>query len=139
VIGPRTYVTSSTFIRIVQQYIYLKLNPAQNINTLAVSAKENLSETRESQGMDTQYFTKIILNDFANYCRAGVQLQKDFSPVLGKYEIIECILTDQNGNTINNSDCEYDMVVQITETTNVPTDDSSLLGPTSDLTVYQNK
>ena len=139
VIGPRTYVTSSTFIRIVQQYIYLKLNPAQNINTLAVSAKENLSETRESQGMDTQYFTKIILNDFANYCRAGVQLQKDFSPVLGKYEIIECILTDQNGNTIDNLDCEYDMVVQITETTNVPTDDSSLLGPTSDLTVYQNK
>jgi len=139
VIGPRTYVTSSTFIRIVQQYIYLKLNPAQNINTLAVSAKENLSETRESQGMDTQYFTKIILNDFANFCRAGVQLQKDFSPVLGKYEIIECILTDQNGNTINNNDCDYDMVIQITETTNTPTEDSSLLGPTSDLTVYQNK
>ena len=139
VIGPRTYVTSSTFIRIVQQYIYLKLNPAQNINTLAVSAKENLSETRESQGMDTQYFTKIILNDFANFCRAGVQLQKDFSPVLGKYEIIECILTDQNGNTINNTDCDYDMVIQITEVTNAPTADSSLLGPTSDLTVYQNK
>jgi hypothetical protein len=139
VIGPRTYVTSSTFIRIVQQYIYLKLNPAQNINTLAVSAKENLSETRESQGMDTQYFTKIILNDFASFCRAGVQLQKDFSPVLGKYEIIECILADQNGNTINNTDCDYDMVVQITEVTNAPTADSSLLGPTSDLTVYQNK
>jgi len=139
VIGPRTLVTSATFIRIVQQYIYLRLNPAQNINTLAVSAKENLSETRESQGMDTQYFTKIILNDFANYCRAGVQLQKDFSPVLGKYEVIECYLTDQNGNTLSNTDCDYDMVIQITETTNVPTTDSSLLGPTSDLTVYQNK
>jgi len=137
--GPRTLVTSATFIRIVQQYIYLRLNPAQNINTLAVSAKENLSETRESQGMDTQYFTKIILNDFANFCRAGVQLQKDFSPVLGKYEVIECYLTDQNGNTLTNADCDYDMVIQITETTNAPTTDSSLLGPTSDLTVYQNK
>ena len=139
VIGPRTRVTSDTFIRIVQNYIYLKLNPAQNVNTMAVSAKENLSETRESQGMDTQYFTKIILNDFASYCRAGVQLQKDFSPVLGKYEVIECYLTDQNGNTLSNTDCDYDMVVQITEVTNVPTTDSSLLGPMSDLTVYQNK
>jgi len=139
VIGPRTLVTSATFIRIVQQYIYLRLNPSYNINTLAVSAKENLSETRESQGMDTQYFTKIILNDFANYCRAGVQLQKDFSPVLGKYEVIECQLTDQNGNILSNTDCDYDMVIQITETTNAPTTDSSLLGPTSDLAVYQNK
>jgi hypothetical protein len=139
VIGPRTLVTSATFIRIVQNYIYLRLNPAQNINTLAVSAKENLSETRESQGMDTQYFTKIILADFANYCRAGVQLQKEFSPVLGKYEVIECQLTDQNGNILSNTDCDYDMVIQITETTNGPTPESTLLGPKSDLTVYQNK
>jgi hypothetical protein len=136
---PRTRVTSDTFIRIVQDYIYLRLNPSQNINTMGVSAKENLSQTRESQGMDTQYFTKIILNDFASYCRAGVQLQKDFSPVLGKYEIIECQLTDKNGNNLSNIDCEYDMVVQITEVTNTPTTDSSLLGPKSNLLVYQNK
>jgi len=129
VIGPRTLVTSATFIRIVQQYIYLRLNPAQNVNTLAVSAKEDLSQTRESQGMDTQYFTKIILNDFASYCRAGVQLDKIFSPVLGKYEVIECQLTDQNGNTLSNVDCDYDMVIQITETANVANNDSSLIGP----------
>ena len=129
VIGPRTLVTSATFIRIVQQYIYLRLNPAQNVNTLAVSAKEDLSQTRESQGMDTQYFTKIILNDFASYCRAGVQLDKVFSPVLGKYEVIECQLTDQNGNTLSNVDCDYDMVIQITETANVANNDSSLIGP----------
>jgi len=129
VIGPRTLVTSATFIRIVQQYIYLRLNPAQNVNTLAVSAKEDLSQTRESQGMDTQYFTKIILNDFASYCRAGVQLDKVFSPVLGKYEVIECQLTDQNGNILSNVDCDYDMVIQITETANIANNDSSLIGP----------
>ena len=130
---PRTRVTSDTFIRIVQDYIYLRLNPSQNINTMGVSAKEDLSQTRESQGMDTQYFSKIILNDFASYCRAGVQLEKNFSPVLGKYEVIECQLTDKNGNTLSNIDCEYDMVVQITEVTNTPTTDSSLVGPKKDL------
>lgn len=139
VYGPRTRVTSDTFIRIVQDYVYLRLNPAYNANTLAVSAKEDLSQTRESQGMDTQYFTKIILNDFAGFSRAGVQLDKIFSPVLGKYEVIECQLTDKNGNTLSNADCDYDMVIQITEVTNVPTTDSSLLGPKSNLLVYENK
>ena len=79
--------------------------------------------------MDTQYFTKIILNDFASYCRAGVQLDKVFSPVLGKYEVIECQLTDQNGNILSNVDCDYDMVIQITETANIANNDSSLIGP----------
>ena len=139
VYGPRTRVTSDTFIRIVQDYVYLRLNPAYNANTLAVSAKEDLSQTRESQGMDTQYFTKIILNDFAGFSRAGVQLDKIFSPVLGKYEVIECQLTDKNGNTLSNADCDYDMVIQITEVTNAPTMDSSLLGPKSNLLVYENK
>ena len=139
VYGARTRVTSDTFIRIVQDYVYLRLNPAYNANTLAVSAKEDLSQTRESQGMDTQYFTKIILNDFAGFSRAGVQLDKIFSPVLGKYEVIECQLTDKNGNTLSNADCDYDMVIQITEVTNVPTTDSSLLGPKSNLLVYENK
>ena len=130
--GPRTLIKSDTFIRIVQNYIYLKLNTSQNINTLAVSAKEDLSQTRESQGMDTQYFTKVILNDFGNYSRAGVQLDKLFAPVLGKYEIIECQLTDKNGNVINNTDCDYDMVIEITEISNMPTNDSSLIGPNID-------
>jgi len=89
--------------------------------------------------MDTQYFTKIILNDFAGFSRAGVQLDKIFSPVLGKYEVIECQLTDKNGNILSNADCDYDMVIQITEVTNAPTMDSSLLGPKSNLLVYENK
>jgi hypothetical protein len=137
--GPRTYVTSDTFIRIVQNYIYLKLNAAYNITTLAVSGKENLSETLESQGQDTAYFTKVILNDFAAYCRAGVQLQKDFEPVLGKFEKITCQLVDKNGNQLSNTDCEFDATFSITELTNGPDDRSAIVTPQGALDVFKQK
>jgi hypothetical protein len=138
-VGPRTFITSDTFIRIVPDYIYLRLNPAFNINTMAVSAKENLSETRESQGQDVQYFVKIILNDFGGYCRAGVQLDKDFTPVIGKYEIVSCQLVDKNGNQLSNLDCDYDMVLKIVEMTNGPELESSLVQPAGAMKVYQEK
>jgi hypothetical protein len=135
---PRTTVTSDTFIRIVQDYIYLRVNPEQNANTMGVSAKENLAETRESQGEDTKYFSKIILNNFGEYSRTALIQQKQFKPVLGRMETITCQLVGKNGQQINNTGCEYDMVLEITELTNTPVDTNSLSGPTTDLNVYQN-
>lgn len=134
---PRTTVTSDTFIRIVQDYIYLRINPEQNANTMGVSAKENLAETRESQGEDTKYFSKIILNDFGNYSRTALIQQKQFKPVLGRMETVTCQLVGKNGQQINNTGCEYDMVLELTEVTNTPMDTNSLSGPTTDLNVYQ--
>jgi len=136
---PRTTVTSDTFIRIVDNYIYLRINPEQNANTLAVSAKENLAETRESQGEDKKYFSKILLNDFGTYSRTAMIKQKEFSPVLGRLETITFQLMDKTGQPINNTDCEYDMVMEITELTNVPVDTNSLSGPFTDLSVYSGK
>ena len=136
---PLTSVKAPSFIKIVQNYIYLRLNPAFNINTMAVSGKEDLSETRESQGQDVQYFAKLLLNNFGEFCRAAVQYPKEFAPVLGKFETILCQLVDKNGTQVNNLDCEFDMVLQITELTNAPEDRSSLVQPTGALNVYQQK
>jgi hypothetical protein len=134
---PRTTVTSDTFIRIVQDYIYLRLNPEFEINSLGVSGKEDLAVCQDSAGQGAKYFSKIILNDFASYCRTAVQAPKDFSPVLGKFDKLSCQLIDRNGNAISNVDCEYDFVLEVTEMVNGPKADSSLLGPTSDLDIYK--
>jgi hypothetical protein len=135
----RVTVTSDTFIRIVQSYIYLRLNPELNINTMAVSGKENLADCRESSGQEAKAFSKILLNDFGSFCGTAVQRPKEFNPVLGKYEVISCELTDKFGNTLSSLDCEYDFVLQIDEITNGPNASSSLLGPTSDLEVYKSR
>jgi len=133
--------TSDTFVRIVQDYIYLRLNPEFNINTLGVSGKEDLSETRESRGQDQRYFSKIILSGFAQFSRAAVQLPKQFNPVLGKYETIECELVDKFGNRLSNADCDYDFVMEITEINQGPKDTASLVLPTTikEATIVRNE
>jgi hypothetical protein len=126
---PRTTITSDTFIRITQDYIYLKLNPEFNINTLAVSGKENLAESRDARSQDTRYFSKILLNNFGGFSRAAVQLPKLFNPVLGKYDMVSCQLVDQFGNQIDNADCDYDFVLEVTEIDTRPKDTASLVLP----------
>ena len=128
---PRTTITSDTFIRITQDYIYLRLNPEFNTNTLAVSGKENLSESREAQSQDTKYFSKILLNNFGGFSRAAVQLPKLFNPVLGKYDTVSCQLVDQFGVQLINSDCDYDFVLEVTEIDQRPKDTASLVLPQS--------
>lgn len=111
----RTIHVSDTFIRITQDYIYLRLNPEMNMNTMGVSGKENLSASRDSFGQDQKYFAKILLNNFGGFCRAAVQNPKQFNPVLGKYDVGSFELVDRNGIRINNVDCEYDIVMEISE------------------------
>jgi hypothetical protein len=128
---PRTTITSDTFIRITQDYIYLRLNPEFNTNTLAVSGKENLSESREAQSQDTKYFSKILLNNFGGFSRAAVQLPKLFNPVLGKYDTVSCQLVDQFGVQLVNADCDYDFVLEVTTIDQQPKDTASLVLPQS--------
>ena len=130
---PRTTVTSDTFIRIVQDYIYLRLNPEFNLNVMSVSGKEDRAMCQDSAGQDDKYFAKILLNNFGGICRSAVVLPKEFNPVLGKYETISCQLVDKNGQQINNVDCEYNFVLNITEITNKTKDGSSLQATTADL------
>lgn len=106
---------SSTFIRILEDFIYLRLNPEMNLNTMGVSTKEDLSLTRDTFAEERKYFAKILLNNFGGFCRAAVQMPKDFNPYLGKYELLSLQLVDRNGVQISNVDCEYDIVMQITE------------------------
>lgn len=130
---PRTTVTSDTFIRIVQDYIYLRLNPEFNLNVMAVSGKEDRATCQDSAGQDDKYFAKILLNNFGGICRSAVVLPKEFNPVLGKYETISCQLVDKNGQQIDNVDCDYNFVLNITEITNKTKDGSSLQATTADL------
>jgi hypothetical protein len=132
---PRTTVTSDTFIRIIQDFIYLRLNPELNMNVMSVSGKEDRAMCQDSTAQDDKYFAKILLNNFGGICRSAVVLPKEFNPVLGKYETVSCQLVDRNGQQINNLDCEYNFVLNITEITNKTKDGSSLQATTADLNV----
>jgi len=135
---PTVSLTSNTFIRIVDDYIYLQLNPEYNMNSMSVSGKEDKAMCLDSSAQESKYFSKILLNDFGGYCRTAVQMPKTFNPVLGKYESLSCRLVDRSGQPINNVDCEYDFVLEVTEILSGPEDTASLLPPTADLSVFAN-
>ena len=126
---PRTVVVADTFIRIVQNYIYLKISPELNMNRLAVSNKENLAETHDPSAEDLKYFSKILLNNFGSYCQAAVQMPVKFTPVLGKLDTISFQLLDNNGIPINNVDCEFDLVLSVEELQYTQKDNSTVLKP----------
>lgn len=106
---------ASTFIRIFDDYIYLQVNPEYDINMMGVSAREDLSLTRDTFAEDRKYYAKILLNNFGGFCRAAVYMPKEFSPTLGKYDTISMQLVDRNGAAIVNTDCDYSITLQITE------------------------
>jgi hypothetical protein len=110
-----TTLVSNTFIRIFDDFIYLKLNPEMNMNTMGVTSKEDLALSRDTFAEERKYFAKILLNNFGGFCRAAVQMPKDFAPTLGKYEMLSLQLVDRHGVQISNTDCDYDLVLQITE------------------------
>lgn len=126
---PKTSITSDNFIRVAQDYIYVKLNPELNMNPIAISGKENLSETHDSMGESGKYFAKILLNTFGNYCSTAIINPKTFNPVLGKFDTVRCQLFDKTGKTIDNSDCEFDFILSVGEVENGPLGESSLIRP----------
>ena len=134
---PRVSVTSDTFIKIVQNYIYLKLNPEFNMNALSLSSKENLAESRATFAEDQKYFSKIILNNFGSFTQTAVTNPKQFNPVVGRLETLSFQLVSPNGAQISSIDCEYDMVLELSEAITGPTDTNSLQTTTADLDVYK--
>ena len=121
-----TSQTAETFIRITDDYIYLTLNPELNMNTVDASAKEYLSQSQDTFGQSGAYFAKLLLNTFGSYCQTFVQAPKIFNPALGKLDKLHFTWMDKNGTIIDNADCEFTVVLQVTETVDVLDDSSTL-------------
>ena len=107
--------TSDTFIRIVADYLYVRLNESYNMNGISVTEHEDLSLTRDSMGQNQKYFAKIVLNDFGSISRTAVQMPKDFNPAINKFDTFSFELVDKTGARVSNLDCESDLTLQIVE------------------------
>jgi len=104
-----------TFIRIVDDYIYLKLNEELNLNNLDVSNKEDLALTRESAGQSKQYYGKILLNTFGSFSQTLIQAAVPLITPIGRLDKLTFQLVDAYNQNINNQDCEYNIVLSVDE------------------------
>ena len=111
----QTVQRADSFFKILDDYIYLRLNPEYDMNRMDMGGKENLSATMEPTGETKAYHAKLLLASFGNYAQTLVSNPLSFSPPLGRMDKLTFQLIDKTGTVINNADCEWDVMIQLTE------------------------
>jgi hypothetical protein len=116
--GFATIQTGSSFYRILEDFIYLRLNPEFNINRMDSGGKEDYKKSREPSGITNQYYCKLLLTSFGGNATTFIHNPITFNPLIYSLTKLEFQWLDKNKNLINNNDAEWDMVVNITERIN---------------------
>lgn len=110
-----TRCVASTFVRIVDDFIYMKLNDEFNCNGIDSSDKEDLNKNRDSTGKTRGYFGKLLLNAFGSFAQTFVQSAKPFPSTIPKVDQLRFSFVDANNNQIFNNDCEFNISLEISE------------------------
>jgi len=113
--GFATVQTAGSFYKITDDYIYLRMNPEFNINRMDAGGKENYSQSREPTGITNQYYCKLLLTNFGGNATTFIHNPVTLAPPIFRLTKLEFQWTDTTGAIIDNNDCEWDMVVNITE------------------------
>ena len=121
-----TIQRATSFFKILDDYIYLRLNQEFWMNRLDSSGKENLSITHESQGQTNQFAAKLLLANFGSYAQTMIQNPITFNPVLTSIDRLSFEWVDLTGTRINNLDCEWNAAVQIVEQVTQATPNSTI-------------
>ena len=111
-------------------YIYMRLNDTEHINTVDNSGPETLGLAQESWGEIGNYFGKLLLNNFGCYAQTFVEAPKLFHPVLGRLDRLSVDWVDQAGAALTAESgagaCDWHATIRITEVVETPTATSSL-------------
>jgi len=110
-----TFTNSQSFYKILDDYIYLRLNPEYKMNRMDSTAAENLNITRDSTGQVDQFYGKLLLNNFNSYCTTFVSNQAPFNPPIGRLDTMYFQWVDIGGTQLNDTQCEWGASLTITE------------------------
>lgn len=121
-----TYHQAESFYKILEDYIYLRLNPEYPMNRLDTTYKENFKITRDSTGQVNNFHGKLLLNEFNTYSRSFVSNQVTFNPPIGRLDQMYFEWVNIVGDRIDNFDCEWSCSLNIVENKNRATVQSTL-------------
>jgi hypothetical protein len=113
--GYDTTHVAESFYKILDDYINLRLNPEFDMNRMDAGAKENLQQTKEPTGATKAYHAKLLLAPFGSYAQTLISNPITFQIPIPKIDKLTFTWTDIIGVTIDNSECEWNMVVQMVE------------------------
>jgi hypothetical protein len=110
-----TVQRAQSFYKILDDFINLQMNREFDMNRMDTGAKENLATTLETTGFTKAFHGKLLLAPFGSYAQTLVSNPITFYPPLGRMDKLTFTWVDVTGATIDNSDCEWNAVVQIVE------------------------
>jgi hypothetical protein len=110
-----TYTKAASFYKILDDYIYLRLNPEFKMNRLDTTSYENLKVTRDATGQTEFFYCKLLLNNFNSYSSSLIQNQSTFNPLLGRLETMYFEWVDINGIQLDDAQCDWSTSLTITE------------------------
>lgn len=125
-----TTQTATYMPRLTTDYIYLRLNDTENMNTVDSTGPEDLAVSLNSTGQTAQYFGKLLLNDFGSYAQTFLEAPKIFKPVLSRLDRLSFDWVDRLGNPITGQDalsCEWHMTIRIIQLKDAQTDSSAII------------
>jgi len=110
-----TIQRASSFFKILDDFIYLKMNQELTMNRMDSSAPEDHSITTDATGQTNQYAAKLLLANFGSFAQTMIQNTISFNPPVSSIDRLTFQWVDANNIQINNADCDWNAVVQITE------------------------
>lgn len=112
---------AGSFFKILDDYIFMKMNPELNMNRLDISRQENFAVTHDTQAESQLYNCKLMLNNFGTYATTLVQNTVTFNPPIGKLDKLSFSWYDTTGALIDNAECEWSGTIQIVESLEMTT------------------
>ena len=122
--------TATALPRLVDDYIFLRMNETEHMNSVDHTDLEDNNVIQDSTGQVSHYFGKLLLNHFGCYAQTFIESPKEFQPVLGRLDRLSFEWVDRAGNVLVGPDaatCDWNMTLRITEVKERATDISSLV------------
>ena len=110
-----TVQRGESFFKILDDFIILKLNPENDMNRMDTVQNEDLAMSQTTTGITKAYFGKLLLANFGSYAQTLISNPISFLNPLGKLDKLTFQWVDVTGAILNNGECEWNMVVQISE------------------------
>ena len=110
-----TIQRAPSFFKILDDYIYLRLNVQNDMNKMDFGGKENLKETTDSTGQINGYNGKLLLNTFGSFAQTIIQNPVYFNPPILRLEKLTFQWFDTAGTLITNAECDWNAAIQFVE------------------------
>ena len=79
--------------------------------------------------MTRQYYAKLLLSPFGSYSQSMIQNPVALNPPIARLDRIRFQWVDSTGTVIDNDDCEWSGILQITESLQLAVGDSTIERP----------